>query len=204
MSGAHLLQSYAHLDSPVHRASASLKLLATLAVVTGVAFLPVEGGAWALALVPAMLLVARVARVPLSSFVARVALMQPFVLGVALLALFQGRGLAVFTAIAAKSTACVVAVQLLADTTPFEDVLRVMRRARVPRALTDTLSLLHRYLFALVDESRRMRYARAARTWRKERWTSWRTLSSNVAVSFLRSVARAERVSTAMRARGGS
>jgi cobalt/nickel transport system permease protein len=140
---------------------------------------------------------------PLGRSLARVGIAQPFVLGVAVLALFQGRGLAVFLAIALKATACVAAVQLLAATTRFDDLLVVLRRARIPEALVSTLALLHRYLFVLVEESSRMRRARRARTWRAGLWETWKALASVIAVSFVRSLARAERVSAAMRARGG-
>ncbi|MDP9001182.1 MAG: hypothetical protein M3O46_13860, partial [Myxococcota bacterium] len=112
MSGTHLLHSYAHLDSPIHRAPASLKMFAILAVVTGVAFVPVGLADWTVVLLVVVLVLVRVAHVPLSAFLTRLALVQPFVLGVALLSLFQGKGLDVFIAIALKSTTCVAAVQL--------------------------------------------------------------------------------------------
>jgi cobalt/nickel transport system permease protein len=204
MSGAHWLQSYAHLDSPIHRAPASIKLLATLVFVTGLVLIPIEHVGWmGLALALAFGL-GRVARIPLSAFVGRLALAQPFALGVAVLVLFQGRGLAIFAAVMLKSTACVAAVQLLGQTTPFPDVLDVLRRARLPDVLVLALALLHRYLFVLIDESRRMRRARLARTWRTSPWQVWRSLSSVIAVSFVRSIVRAERISVAMRARGFS
>jgi cobalt/nickel transport system permease protein len=204
MSGAHLLRSYGHLDSPLHRAPASVKVIATLLVVVALAVVPIGRAPWIAAVLVALGILARVGRVPLSTFVARIALAEPFVLGVAVLALFQGRGLSVFLAVVLKSTTCVAAVQLLAHTTPFEDILDVLRRARIPAVLVLTLALLHRYLFVLVDETQRMRRARAARTWRKERFGTWRALASVVAVSFVRSMARAERIYIAMRARGWS
>jgi len=204
MSGAHWLRSYAELDSPIHRAPAPLKLLATLGFVTAIAFVPVERALWTAPLLVAVLLGARAARVPIGAFFSRLAIAQPFVLSVALLALFRHRGLDVCAAIAVKSTACVAAVQLLSHTTPFPEVLAVMERMRFPRPLVATLALLHRYLYVLVDESRRMRQARAARTWQTDRRATWRSLSSVIAVSLVRSSARAERISAAMRARGWS
>jgi cobalt/nickel transport system permease protein len=218
MSGSHgsalaaARRSCAGMDSPVHRAPASLKLLATLVLVTGVALVPAPNAVWTVAALALVAGVVRVARIPLSVFVSGLALAQPFVLGVAVLALFQGRGLTVFAALAIKSTACVAAVQALALTTRFDDLLDALRRARLPRALITTLALLHRYSFVLVDESMRMRRARMARTWPRRTWTSpwsrraaaWTALSSVIAVSFVRSVTRAERIATAMRARGWS
>jgi cobalt/nickel transport system permease protein len=204
MSGAHLLRSYGHLDSRLHRAPASLKMAGAFALVLSIALVPVAHAGWILGVLVGLGLAARGAQVPLSAFVARVAMAEPFVLGVAVLSLFQGRGLAVFAAVALKSTTCVAAVQLLAHTTPFQDILAVLRKARLPEVLVATLALLHRYLFVLVDETQRMRRARAARTWRTGRWEAWRALSSVAAVSFVRSTARAERIYAAMRARGGT
>ena len=204
MSGTHWLRSYGHLDSRVHRAPASIKVLVAFALVLGLALIPVRLAGWTGLVLGALVVIARVARVPLSAFAARVAIAEPFVLGIAVLSLFQGRGLAVFAAIALKSTTCVAAIQLLGHTTPFQDVLVVLRRARVPSILVVTLALLYRYLFVLLDESQRMRRARAARTWQARRWGAWKAMSSVIAVSFVRSAARSERIHDAMRARGGS
>jgi len=204
MSGTHFLKSYADLSSPIHRLPAWIKLTTTLALVTGLAFVPVNRAALTGAALLGIVAIARVARVPLSTFALRVALVQPFVLGVAVLALFQPGGLSIFAALVIKSTVAVAAVQLLAHTTPFHEILGVLRRARVPSALLLVLSLLHRYVFVVVDESRRMRTARRARTWRRTRRGTWRALASVVATSFVRSIARAERIAVAMRARGAS
>jgi cobalt/nickel transport system permease protein len=179
-------------------------LLVTVLFVVGVVLVPVARPLWICAAIGLLVAVVLVARLPPSAFLARLALAQPFVLGVAVLALFQGRGLAVFAALALKSTACVAAAQLFAHTTPFYDLLAVLRRARLPAALILTLALLHRYLFVVIDESRRMRRARAARTWQTSGWSTWKSLASVVAVSFVRSTARAERIAIAMRARGWS
>jgi cobalt/nickel transport system permease protein len=204
MSGVHRLRSYEHIDSPVHRAPASIKLLGALLLVLAIALVPVAEAAWVGVVLLALAAIARAGRVPLSAFAARIAIAEPFVLGVAVLALFQGRGVAVFLAITLKSTTCVAAVQLLAHTTPFQDILAVLRKARFPSVLVHTLGLLHRYLFVLVEETQRMRRARAARTWQSRRWGAWHALSSVIAVSFVRSAARAERIYVAMRARGWS
>jgi cobalt/nickel transport system permease protein len=204
MSGVHALQLHAGLDSPVHRASAAAKLALTLAFVVALALVPAPRWTWMLAAVAAVAVGQRIARVPLGRSLARLAIAQPFVLGVSVLALFQGRGLAVFLLIALKATACVAAVQLLAATTRVDDLLAVLRHVHVPEALVSTVALLHRYLFVLVEESSRMRRARRARTWRSGRLETWKALASVIAVSFVRSLTRAERVSAAMRARGWS
>lgn len=204
MSGAHRSQTYVHLDSPIHRTPASIKLVVTLAFVTGLVLTPVEKVGWIACALAIVFALGRVARIPFSAFLGRLALAEPFALGVAVLVLFQGKGLSVFAAVALKSTACVAAVQLLGQTTAFPALLDVLRRARLPDTFVLALALLHRYLFVLLEESRRMRRARLARTWRSSPWQTWRSLASVIAVSFVRSIVRAERISVAMRARGFS
>jgi cobalt/nickel transport system permease protein len=204
MSGRHLLPNYGHLGSPVHRAPAGPKLVATGLVVLALALVPVGQVAWTIPVLVVVVASTRLARIPFAAFAARVAIAEPFVLGVAVLSLLQGGGLATFAAVVLKSTTCLAAVQLLAHTTAMHDILRVLARARVPAALLWTMALLHRYLFVLVDETRRMRRARAARTWRGGRIAFWKAQASVVAVSFVRSVARAERIYAAMLARGWS
>jgi cobalt/nickel transport system permease protein len=205
MSGVHLRRSYGDVDSPIHRAPASLKLGATMTLVAGLALVPLHYAATC-ALVSLVLVAgaSRLGRVPASAFVARIALAEPFVLGVAVLSLFQGGGLAVFASVALKSTASVAAVQLLAHTTRFEDVLGVLRKAGFPAILVQTLALLHRYLHVMVEESRRMQRARAARTWHARPLAAWRAHASTIGLSFVRSVSRAERIFAAMLARGWS
>ncbi len=204
MSGTHRLRSCAHKDSPNNRAPSSLNLAGAVGTVLAIAIVPAHATALSVFALAAVFVVSRVARLPLSVLLARLAIVQPFVLGVAVLSLFQGKGLAVFAAITLKSTASLAVLQLLAQTTPFHDLLDTLRRLKMPRALVLALALLHRYLFVLLEESQRMRRARGVRTWQRERGGSWRMLSSVIAGSFARSVTRAERISTAMRARGWS
>ena len=91
---------------------------------------------------------------------------------------------------------------LLANTTPFAELLRVLKAARVPALLVTTLSLMYRYLFVLLDESQRMRRARLSRTFTGRQARSWRTRASVLGQLFIRSGERAERIYGAMCARG--
>jgi cobalt/nickel transport system permease protein len=204
VSATHPLRTYTHLDSAVHRAPALAKLLGTFGIVLGIACIPTSHAVWALAPLTLVVAVALASCIPASALLLRLVLVLPFVLSLGLLALFQHEGLRVFSAVVLKSTACVAALQLLTQTTPVHDLLRALRRLGVPATLLDTVGMLHRYLHVLADESLRMRRARAARTWRTERWVAWRNLSSVIAVSFIRSVARAERIAAGMRARAWS
>ena len=140
--------------------------------------------------------------IPLSYLAQRLLLVEPFVLGLAVLTLLQPGGWMVFLGIVVKSTLCLLAMVLLASTTPFAELVQVLRRLRVPALLVTTVALLYRYLFVLSDEIERMNRARHSRTFIRHRWRTWQTLASVIGQLFVRSTERAERIYAAMCARG--
>jgi cobalt/nickel transport system permease protein len=154
--------------------------------------------AWAVALVGLALL----SRVRLPRLGLRLLAVGPFALGVALLSLAQPGGLAVFAAVLTRGTLCLSVMLLLAATTRFTDLLRVLRRVRVPALLVTVLALMYRYLFVLAAESARLARARRSRTMRGDRLGAWRAAAGIAARLFVRSSERAERVYAAMCARG--
>ena len=91
---------------------------------------------------------------------------------------------------------------LLAGTTAFSEILRVLRAIHVPWLLLTTLTLMYRYLFVLADEAQRMRRARLSRTFIHDRWRTWKSLGTVIGQLFVRSTERAERIYAAMCARG--
>jgi len=175
----------------------------TLLLIVGVGALPAEHARWGLGALPLLFVVARLARVPLRPALGRFGLALPFLLTAASAAALRPDGARHAVAVLTKSTVSVLALQLLVATTPLPELLRVLRRVRVPEVLCNTIALLHRYSYVLSDEVERMRRARAGRTLRRSRWGQWRVFGNAIGLSFVRSLARAERVQTAMRARGG-
>jgi cobalt/nickel transport system permease protein len=196
------LDRHSRLDSPVHRLPAALKLGVALLLVVAVLLVP-PSRPYGLAPVAVFLLaVAGLSRIPWRFLVRRVLLLEPFVLGVAILALFAPGGWRLFLFLLAKATSCLLAMVLLSSTTPFSDLLRVLKAARTPALLVTTLSLMYRYLFVVVDEAQRMRRARMSRTFTARRGRAWRTMATVVSQLFIRSSERAERIYAAMCARG--
>ncbi len=124
------------------------------------------------------------------------------VLGVAGLMLLQPDGLARCVWAMSKANLCLLVTLLLSQTTPATEMLRVLQRLRVPWLFITTLTLMHRYLFVLADESERMRRARASRTFTRGRRFQWQALSSVVGQLFVRASEHAERIYNAMCARG--
>lgn len=197
-----LLSPYQHGASAIHRLPAGVKLAAAVGIVLLTVLLP--RAAWpAHAAVAALLLaVALAARAALRPMLLRLLLLEPFVLGVALLALLRPDGLALFLSMLAKSTLCLACMILLTATTRFSDLLAVLWRIRVPALLVTTLALMHRYLFVLVEEMERMRRARRSRTFVAGRASAWRGSAQVAGQLFVRTTERAERVYLAMCARG--
>jgi cobalt/nickel transport system permease protein len=196
------LDRYSRLDSPIHRLRAAVKLVVALAVVVMVLLLPPSRPILVGVVAAFLLAVAGISRIPWRFLLRRLVLLEPFVLGVALLALFQSGGWRLFLFLVAKCSLCLLVMVLLSNTTPFSDLLRVLKAVRMPALLVTTLSLMYRYVFVLVDEAQRMKRARISRTFTPSRAWAWRTLATVLSQLFVRSSERAERIYAAMCARG--
>jgi cobalt/nickel transport system permease protein len=188
--------------SPVHRLPAAAKLWTALALIVGTVLAPWEWRAWFIGMVVLLSLAALLSRIAIGFLIRRLLLLSPFVLGVILVNAVQAGGHGNGLALAARSGLCLFTVVLLANTTPFGKVLGALRSARVPALLVTTLALMHRYLFVLLDESERMRRARASRTFKRQHRMRWQLLGTVVGQLFVRASERAERIYAAMCARG--
>jgi cobalt/nickel transport system permease protein len=196
------LDRYSRLDSPVHRIPAIVKFATALLLVITLVIVPLSQIPVFAAAAVILVVAAVVSRVPLSFIVKRLLLLEPFVLGVAILMLFRPDGMTVFLSIFVRSTLCLLTMILLSNTTPFSGLLEVFRRLGAPALLVTLLALMYRYLFVLIDEAERMQRARVSRTFTKGRTHVWRLLATVVSQLFIRSSERAERIYSAMCARG--
>ena len=104
--------------------------------------------------------------------------------------------------VALRGSLCLLTVSIFAAVTPFGALPGVLRRIGVPALLVTTMALMHRYLFVLVDESDRMRRARACRTFTRRRGLGWAMNAEVIGRLFVRASERAERIYLAMCARG--
>jgi cobalt/nickel transport system permease protein len=196
------LSPYQHGSSAVHRLPAGAKLLAAVGCVFLTVLLP-RAAWWAYAAIAiGLIAVSLAARADLRGMLVRLLLLEPFVLGIALLALLKPGGGPLFLSMLTKSTLCLATMILLTATTRFSDLLAVLWRIRVPALLVTTLALMHRYLFVLADERERMRRARAGRTFARGHRFTWPTLATVAGQLFIRASERAERIYDAMCARG--
>ena len=191
----------------VLRLPAALKLAVALGLLLLVVASPWRGYAMAGGVAGGLLLVAVTARLNVIELLKRLLLLEPLVIGVAALNLTGPGGLDRFLPLLARSSACLLVMVVLAATTPFTEMLGVLRRARVPALLLTVVALTHRYLFLLRDERLRLQRARQSRTFARRRGAgsfvhSWNVLAGVVGMLFVRASERGERVYDAMRARG--
>jgi cobalt/nickel transport system permease protein len=197
-----LLSPYQHRASPIHRLPAAFKLAAATAFIIAVVLLPRSAWYAYAAAGAVLLLIAALSRLSAKTLAIRLLQVEPFALGVAVLSLLQTNGVHIFAAMLIRSTLCLFCLVLLAGTTRFTDVMRVLWRLHVPALLVTTLALMHRYIFLLADEMSRMLRARRSRTFAGNRLSVWSSLASVIAHLFVRSLERAERIYAAMCARG--
>ena len=193
---------HSHAHSPVHRMPAALKLAVALVMMIGTVLLPLTARSWFACVTLLLVLATVLSRISVFFLMKRLLLLAPFVLGVALVNAFQPAVRGSWLAVAIKSGICLLTVILVSNTTPFSEILRVLRRVRVPALLITTIALMHRYLFVLAEESERMRRARLSRTFTRTRRFRWHTLATVVGQLFVRASERAERIYDAMCARG--
>jgi cobalt/nickel transport system permease protein len=193
---------HSHLESPVARLPAELKLGAALVVIVGTVIVPWWWLGWFITAGLLLSLAAIFSRIPPLFLLKRLAWLSPLILGVALVNALQPAGRGSWVIVAVRSTLCLLTVILVSNTTPFSKILRVLKRVRVPGLLITTIALMHRYLFVLTSEAERMSRARASRTFVRDRRGRWQTLSTVVGRLFVRASERAERIYDAMCARG--
>ena len=186
----------------LHRAPPQLKLGMALVLITATALLPRQPTPLYFLPAAVLLLLWPFCRMPLGYTLRRLLLAEFFILGIALLSLLAPAAAPVFLSAVLKSNLCVFTMLLLTWTTPFHEILQVLRRLRLPPVMLTTLALMYRYLPVLAEESRRMQRARASRTFSRRRRIAWQNLTTIIGQLFVRSADRAERIYLAMCARG--
>jgi cobalt/nickel transport system permease protein len=102
----------------------------------------------------------------------------------------------------ARNSLAFLMMLVLSATTPFHRLVTAMRRLGAPRVLASTLQFMYRYLFVLGEELDRMLTARRARSFGRRGVPGWGMLTGSIAMLFLRTFERGERVHSAMIARG--
>jgi cobalt/nickel transport system permease protein len=203
VSGASHQEVVATVETPLHRAPAECKVLATIVFVLAVALVPRGAVVWPYAVDFALLAcVAVVARADPRMLVGRLAIELPFVLFVIVLPFVAEDGWWLAFGIVAKASLAVLATGVLAWTTPGPEILRGAERLGLPRVLVAIAGFALRYAQVITDELRRMRLARVQRGDRARWLWQSRAGARGVGALAVRTFERGERVHVAMLARG--
>lgn len=216
MSFRHL-DRFAHVPSPVTRVPPSGRIVGTVALALAAATLP--PGAWIplglLALVSLCLL--GIARVPVTTALARLAWPLAFVLAAsaALLVMVPGEPVARigpvavttagadrFATVMARAMVALLPAVLLVSTTSFPELLHGLRCLRLPSAVATALGLAYRLLYLTVDELERLQRAARSRNAGHGAARRRHMLVGVTAATLGRAFARGERTHDAMLARG--
>lgn len=206
------LEWLASRDTPVHRLDPRAKVLATLLFILAVSS---SGRYEVSALLPFFLfpvVLSSVGGVPWGLVGRRALVVLPFALAlgglnpvldsgrVALGSLEVSAGWISLLSILVRSLLCASAAVILVATTPVSKVCMAFERLGVPAVLALQIGMLYRYLFVLLDESRRMSRAREARAnGQALRLAEYGPLAGSLLV---RTWERARRIHIAMSARG--
>ena len=203
--------------SAAHRLDPRAKILGLLGVTVVAVSTPLR--LWPVWVACALVLAAyaAVARVRPAELWRRVRVVLPLVIVVGLLVPFvrsggtayrlgpltiHEAGLAIFAGVAAKAIIGTASAALLGATTPFPAVLRGLEALRVPRLLVVISAFMYRYLFVIVGEVGRMRWALLARGYHPRNALHAGPMGRVATAMFLRTYSRGERVYLAMLARG--
>jgi cobalt/nickel transport system permease protein len=196
------IDRYSRKDSPIHRLSSGLKVTISFMLILIVVLSPVKYVHLFITIAILLFSIIFKSKIPFTFFLKRLLLFEPFILTIAILTLLQPNGVVIFTSILVKSTLSLVTVILLSNTTPFSELLNVLRKAHVPPLFITLLALMYRYLFILLDEIEHMKVARTSRTFTKKSSRRWSFLTLILGQLFIRTTERAERIYSAMCARG--
>ena len=123
-----LLSPYQHGASVLHRLPPGLKLGGALACILLVVLLPRNAWGLHLAIAAGLAAMAIASRASIRQLLLRLLLVEPLVIGIALLALLRPDGGLLFLSMITKSTLCLACMILLTATTRFSDILDVLRR----------------------------------------------------------------------------
>ena len=208
---AGFLDHDAGIDSPLHRLDARTKLLLFFSAVVIVASEP----AGELGPFPyyygAIAILAIAARASPGRLAKRCLAAAPFLLMAAALpwtavALGDAAGGIDATrfgsSVLLRGFAAILLLVLLTSTSPFHHLLWGLRKLHIPQALGQIVTLMYRQLFILIDEWRRAAQARECRSAGRLNLSRSSVYGKQLAVIFLRSWDRADRVHAAMTVRG--
>jgi cobalt/nickel transport system permease protein len=203
MGAAHGHKLHYHGHSAVHRAPAHLKLLALVGFMLVVVATPRDFYAAFGGYLAVVLAVIAASGVPFGYIAKRMVIELPFVLFALMMPFVATEdGWLSAWGLLAKGTIGVMASLTLAATTEPVDLLRGLRRLRVPDLIVSIMGFMVRYLDVVTADLARMLTAMRSRGCDPRSPRHWPVLARSLGALFIRSYERGERVHLAMLSRG--
>jgi len=195
---------FSGLDSPVHRLSPGLKIIFVILLVLVLTILPGDYISYsALPLLLLLIIVLVISRVPVKHVVKRTLVILPLILPVILLnSIFMESGLSHSLILSVRSFLSILSLVLLVSVTRFSDIMKTLSRWHFPRIMIMIISFMYRYFFLLTGEMEKMIRAVKLRSGDTGGAGMFRIYSQILAILFIKSYERAERVYQAMLMRG--
>jgi len=195
---------YSSLNSPVHNIPTGLKIIFALFLVILLTVLP--GSYISFASLPILILLITmliISKVPVANVIKRTLVILPLVLPVIVLnSIFMKAGLKHSLILSVRSFLSIFSLILLVSVTRFSDIMKTLSSWHFPRIMIMILSFMYRYFFLLTGEMEKMVRAVKMRSGGSRGFTLIRIYSQILAILFIKSYERAERVYHAMLMRG--
>ncbi len=200
------IEQWARGPGPIHAVDARVKLVVVTAFLIAVSTTP--SGNWlAFAAFATLVIVAlAVSGLPIRRLLLRSTLLLPFAAVFAILSYLYASDMGASFALVVRSQLCILATILLVSTTPLPLLLSALESFLVPASLLEIAQFLYRYLFVIVDQGQRMRWAASSRDAGRILASNRRSLldraAGALATLFACSYKRAEGIHRATLARG--
>jgi len=218
MHHAHI-DKFAYQDSPIHALDSRVKFIVTLIFTVLVVSLPRTSVAilFCFAVGPFAILV--LGKIPLRFVAKHIIMVSPFIALLALTCPWYDRavvdvafgpfswrisaGWLRCAAIGGKFVVSMMALIAMVSTTRFGQLLAGLERLAVPQVLILQLGFIYRYIFVLIDTAQHLLRARTGRKLRHLGLKKELNVAASMVGSlFTRSLNTAEKINTAMQARG--
>lgn len=199
-----LLDAWTHLNSPVHRLDARVKLVCVCVLIVAILAVPVGRNEMLAAYAALLAGVWGASRLPASWVLGRMAILAPFLIigtGAALL-VPAGGAVSLWISVGGKCALALLGSVIVIGTTPSADLLRAAHALRAPRTLTALSGFALAYIGVLADEAGRMITAMRSRGGVRGVARRLRVGASMLATLMARTAERADRIALAMVSRG--
>ncbi|MBC8205289.1 cobalt ECF transporter T component CbiQ [bacterium] len=212
------IDKYSNLDSPVHRIDSRVKIVFFFSLILICVSTPIYHIRAFFLYFLILIAILTISKIPILHVLRKSLVIIPFVLIIALFIPFTETSETVFRFndspdlmmnrwllfwnVLVKAFISIITLILLNSVTRFDDTLKSLSAFRFPIVLINMLSFFYRYIFVIIDEAERMQRALVSRLFRGRSLIHAKVIGDLLAILFLRSYERGERVYLAMCARG--